>query len=104
MTHYQTARFQVKPEALEKCQEAVREFIAYIRANEPGTLLYLALEEQGDPTRFLHYFIFEDAAAEERHRSSDGVKRFTATLYPQLASDGVTFTNHILLATTQSGG
>ena len=102
MSIYKTAHFQVKAAALAVCQQAVREFIAYVQANEPGTSLYLALQEQEDPTRFLHYFIFDDAEAEERHRTSDGVKRFTATLYPELESGRVMFVDHMLLATTEA--
>ena len=100
---YKTARFQVKSEALAKCQQAVRDFISFVQANEPSTRLYLSLQDQADPTQFLHYFAFDDAAAEERHRTSDGVMQFTAALYPELASHGVTFTDYTLLATTEAG-
>jgi quinol monooxygenase YgiN len=79
---YQTARFQVRPKALDKCKQAIQEFVDYVRANEPGTLQYLAMQDTHDATRFLHVFIFVDAAARDCHASSDAVKRFTDVLYP----------------------
>ena len=99
MTIYKTARFKVRPEGLAKCQQAIKEFIAYIKDNEPGTHLYTALHEAEDAASFMHYFIFEDAAAEEIHHTSAAVKRFTSILYPETI-DGVVFTDYVVVAST----
>lgn len=80
---HQLARYQVHPEALEKCLAAIREFVAYVRANEPGTLRYDVWQEKEDPTRFVHIFIFRDAAADQAHSESAAVKKFSSILYPQ---------------------
>lgn len=90
MPVYGTARFSVKPEALNRCRSAIEEFVSYVRASEPGTKLYLSLQDRADPTRFLHLFAFEDEVAEHVHSNSDAVKRFTNALYPETV-DGVTF-------------
>jgi len=82
MAIYQTARFQVKPGTLEICKQAIREFTDYIRANESETRMYLALNESGDPMRFMHVFIFENEAAHQRHSNSDAAKHFSSILYP----------------------
>ncbi|HJZ49343.1 MAG TPA: antibiotic biosynthesis monooxygenase [Roseiflexaceae bacterium] len=99
MPIYQTAQFEVRPEALERCEQAIREFVAYIQANEPGTLLYTSVHAAGDPASFLHFFIFEDEAARERHRTSEAVRRFTDTLYPELLAP-VEFQEYSAVATT----
>ncbi|MBI3158159.1 MAG: antibiotic biosynthesis monooxygenase [Chloroflexi bacterium] len=101
MPIYKTARFEVKPEALEECLGAIRTFIAAVRENEPRTRLYLSLQEQDAPTKFLHYFIFEDRAAEQFHRQTPWVLAFTGALYPHLVSDGVKFLDYDLAATTE---
>jgi quinol monooxygenase YgiN len=95
-----TACFSVKPGSLGICRQAIEDFIAYIRDYEPATRLYTSLQDSENETEFLHYFVFGDATAEEKHRTSDGVKRFTSILYPELSSDGVEFKRYTLAAST----
>jgi quinol monooxygenase YgiN len=97
---HKTARFQVRPESLERCLAAIREFVVYVGANEPGTLRYESWQEN-DPTRFLHVFVFRDAEAERIHSTSDAVKRFTAVLYPDCLEPPV-FTDFAMVASTES--
>jgi quinol monooxygenase YgiN len=79
----QLARYEVRPEALAKCLEAIHEFVTYVRANEPGTLRYDVWQEPDHPTRFVHIFIFRDAEADRAHSASAEVKKFAAVLYPE---------------------
>lgn len=79
----QLARYEVRAEALERCLGAIHEFVAYVRANEPGTLRYEVWQEPDHPTRFVHIFVFRDAAADRAHSESAAVKKFASILYPQ---------------------
>ena len=100
MSVYMTASFEVQKEALEACKQTIQEFVEYVRANEPDTLLYTSLQEKENSTRFLHYFIFRDETAREIHSSSDAVNRFTSVLYPNLVAP-VEFTEYTILASTK---
>lgn len=99
MPIYMTARFDVREEALDVCKQAIQEFVDYVRANEPDTILYISLRQKQNPTRFLHYFIFRDEQAREIHSSSDAVNRFTSILYPNLLAP-VEFTEYHSFAST----
>ena len=79
----QLAHYEVHPEALEKCLAAIDEFVAYVRAKEPGTLRYEVWQEHDHPTRFTHIFIFRDAEADRIHSESAEVKKFSSILYPE---------------------
>jgi quinol monooxygenase YgiN len=89
----QLARYEVRPEALERCLAAIREFVAYVKMNEPGTLRYEVWQEQGQPTRFVHIFVFRDADADRIHSESAEVKKFAAVLYPECLAP-VEFTDY----------
>jgi len=89
---------QVKPSAVGKVKQAIQEFVRYLQANEPGTQMYLAWQQKDDPTRFLHLFIFEDAAAQTRHGQSEAVKRFESTYSAELVGGAVVFTDYELVA------
>jgi quinol monooxygenase YgiN len=79
---HELARYEVLPEALEQCLAAIHEFVAYIRANEPGALRYEVWQEVDHPTRFVHIFVWENADANRVHGDSAAVKKFASVLYP----------------------
>ena len=98
MNLYQTGGYQVKAPAVDKVKQAVKDFLRYVQENEPGTKMYLAWQQKSDPTRFLHFFIFEDAAAQTRHGHSDAVKRFESVYSPELVGGDVVFTDYGLIS------
>ena len=98
MPIYQTGGYRVKPSAVDKVKQAIKEFVSYVKANEPVTHMYLAWQQKDDPTHFLHLFIFEDAAAQARHGQSAAVKRFEEVYSPELVGGDVVFTNYELIA------
>ena len=98
MPIFQTGGYQVKPSAVDKVKKAIKEFVEYVQTNEPGTQMYLAWQEENDPTRFLHLFIFADEAAQKRHGESGAVKRFESVYTPELVGKEVVFTDYKLIA------
>jgi len=100
MPIHQTAYFVVRDDAMDVCEKAIREFVDYVRQNEPDTLLYTSLQEKENPNHFLHYFIFRDNTARELHASSEAVNRFTERLYSNLIAP-VEFTEYEVFADTK---
>jgi len=100
MAIHKTARYRVRREGLKTCLAAMGKLVADVQAGEPGSRLYLSMQEQGDETRFLHLRIFEDAAAEERHRSSEAARQLTRVLDP-FTVDGLELTDFVAVASTQ---
>jgi len=98
MPIYQTGGYRVKSSAVDKVKQAIRDFGAYVQANEPGTQMYLAWQEKSDPTGFLHLFIFADEAAQTRHGQSEAVRRFESVYSQELVGGEVVFTDYELIS------
>jgi quinol monooxygenase YgiN len=98
MPIFQTGGYRVKPAAVDQVKKAIKEFVTYVQANEPGTQMYLAWQQTDDPTHFLHLFIFEDEAAQVRHGQSEAVRRFEAVYGPELVGEEVEFTDYVMVA------
>lgn len=79
---HELARYEVRPESLAECLAAIREFVNYVRANEPGALRYEVWQEAEHPARFVHLFIWKDEEANRIHGQSAAVRKFAGILYP----------------------
>jgi quinol monooxygenase YgiN len=80
---HELARYEVRPEALDEVLEAMHEFVAHVRANEPGSLRYEVWQESEHPTRFVHLFVWKNQEANRIHGDSAAVKKFAGILYPK---------------------
>ena len=98
MPIYQTAHYQVNMGAVERVKTAIEEFVRYVQDNEPGTRLYTAWQQQDDPTRFVHLFIFENEEAQRVHSGSAAVERFESAYSPALIGGPVVFTDYVEVA------
>lgn len=74
--------YKVQQDALDEAKMLVREFVENIKLNEEGTLLYRALQQEDDPTRFIHFMSFEDEYAEDQHSKSNYCEEFIDMLVP----------------------
>jgi len=93
----QLARYQVQKDKLDICLAAIRDFVAYVRKNEKGTLRYDVWQEKDDPTKFVHIFTFRDEDADRIHSESAEVKKFAGILYPNCLAP-VEFIDYQLIA------
>jgi quinol monooxygenase YgiN len=103
MPIFQTGAYQVKASGIPKVEKAIREFVEYVKANEPDSQMYLAWQQKDDPTKFIHLFIFENEAAQARHGKSEAVRRFESAYSPELVGGGVVFTNYVMVAGKREG-
>lgn len=98
MPIYTIAEYRVRKSGVDKVKRAIQEFVTHVKANESGTRMYLAWQQEEDPSRFVHFFIFEDQSAHQAHSRSDAVKRFEAAYRPELEGGDVVFTDYHLVA------
>jgi quinol monooxygenase YgiN len=100
MPLYGTARYKVKPESVEKCKQTIQEYLALLKQNEPGTLFYVVAQEKEDPTSFIHFGIYQDADAVDKHRNSPYVKHYADLLWAETLAPAI-ITDYVFLASNE---
>ncbi len=100
MAIYMTARFSVRSESVEMCQQAIIELVDHVTRFEPETRMYISIQEAEDETHFLNFFIFENEEAEARHAESEALKQFNETVRPECL-EPIELTTYTLVASTE---
>lgn len=78
-------RFDLRPGTEDAFDRLVAEATARIRAEEPGTLLYLCHRVQGEPGARVFYELYRDDEAFQAHEVAQHVKDFHAQRKPMMA-------------------
>ncbi len=92
-----TSEFVVKKDKIEIVKEAINKFVRIVHVSEPGTKIYVSLQEEANEFKFLHLMIFESEGAEEKHQKAGYTKEFVDILYPNCKSEPV-FKNYTYIA------
>ena len=66
MAIFRIARYSLQATAVDGCKSALHTIVDATNA-EPGTLMYLVLQDAEDPTGFVHLSVYSDEAALAQH-------------------------------------
>ncbi len=81
-------RFDIRYGTEDAFDRLVADVTARIRAEEPGTLLYLCHTVQNEPTARVFYELYRDREAFRAHEVAQYVKEFHAQREPLMARPG----------------
>jgi quinol monooxygenase YgiN len=83
MAIFRIGRYSVRPEGITSCQQVIHRTVALVTEQELTTLLYRALQDTTDPTRFVHISAYTDEEALQRHIQGEVMlKDFRENLFP----------------------
>jgi quinol monooxygenase YgiN len=71
-------RFSLRPGSEAAFDRLVSETVPLIEDREPGTLMYVVHEVEGDSAARIFYELYRDRGAFEEHESQGHVRRFLA--------------------------
>jgi len=85
MTIYRLAQYTLDPTKIAVAREVINATVAQTKDREPGTLLYMALQEQGQPTKLVHFSAYADEAALATHIKGEPMASlFRDVLHPAM--------------------
>ena len=75
-----TAEFEALKGKRTKVVEAIEIFTRAVHVSEPGSRLYVSLQDKNNPDKFLHVMAFENEGAELKHKLSGYTQDFVKIL------------------------
>ncbi|GCF09380.1 putative quinol monooxygenase [Dictyobacter arantiisoli] len=85
MAIYRLTQYTLDPAKLEAAKDVINATVAQTKDREPGTLLYIALQEQGQPTNLLHFSAYANEAALATHIKGEPMASlFRDVLHPAM--------------------
>jgi quinol monooxygenase YgiN len=84
-------RFELHPEHAAAFDALMARTVAGIRADEPGTLVYVCSRVDGAPHARLFMEVYADRAAFEQHERTPATRRFLAERTDLIAASRVEF-------------
>lgn len=97
MVIVRTGRCTIRPEAMDACKAFMRETVAYTKENEPGTLMYMVVQEAENPTSFVIIQAYSDEAALERHLTAEPMLTNIREVLVPAMIDGPHFTHYTIV-------
>ena len=71
-----TVEFEALKGKRKKVFKAIEVFARAVHVSEPGSRLYVSLQDKINPDKFLHVMAFENEGAELMHRKAGYTKEF----------------------------
>ncbi len=79
------ARLQVQPGKESTFEAEAAKMVEHVKANEPGTTVYLCYRSQADPTVYVFYEQYTDQGAFGAHGTSSAMQTFFGAMGGVLA-------------------
>ena len=70
-------------------KEAIDQFVRTVHVSEPGTRMYVSVQEEENEFKFLHIMIFVSEGAEKKHQNAGYTEKFVKILNPNCQSEPI---------------
>ena len=95
------ARYEIRPEARDEVERAIREFALYVGL-ELEESSWVTYRDRDNPNCYVSLISSADEAADSRQRTDQGTADFTRILHPRLVGE-VDLSEYVLVASSRGG-
>ena len=75
-----TIEFEIKPPKLRGIIVAIEHFTRAVHVSEPGSRLYVSIQDKQNKNKFFHIMAFENEGAEMKHMAAGYTQEFNKLL------------------------